>query len=136
MELIVNKTKTNKRPESLDLKIPENVNYLLIEQLNKVLNSKKNKAAAKLFFDAVKDLKPKNSIIKTGFVSGEYIVFNCKFEKNGDGEIITEIVNGMENKERDLFFMMGLDPKKFLFFPDFFINATDYFFFCFKLLKK
>ena len=85
MESIVNKIKTNKRPESLDLKIPENVNYLLIEQLNKVLNSKTNKAAAKLFFDAVKDLRFKNCIIRTGFVSGKYISFDCLCQKNGDG---------------------------------------------------
>jgi len=120
---------------SLDLKIPENVNYLLEEILNNILKDKQNKDSVKLFFDAIGDNKFQKCIVKTGFVSGEYIVFNCKCLKNGNGNIVNEIVKGMENKERYLFFMMGLNPNFFYFNTDYIVNEIDYIFFSFKLFN-
>ena len=122
---------------NLDLKIPENVNILLEEILTEIIFAKNNKKTAKLLFDKIKDTKFKNCIIRTGFVSGRYISFDCLCQKNGDDEIIKAIVKGMENKERDLFFMMGLNPKKLYINPDFIVDyEEDKFYVGFKLEKN
>jgi len=41
----------------------------------------------------------------------------------------------MENKERDLFFMMGLNPKKIQFNRDFVLHEQKKLFISFKLIK-
>ncbi len=123
--------------ENLDLKIPKNIDILLEEILTEIIFAKNNKKTAKLLFDKIKDLKFKNCIIRTGFVSGQYISFDCLCQKNGEDEIIKAIVKGMENKERDLYFMMGLNPKIFHFNPDFICDyEEDKFYVGFKFEKN
>jgi len=104
--------------------------------LKKVFTSYRNRTAYKHFLEVTEDLKFKVIIVKTGWVSGQYISFDCKFEKNKNGEIINEIINGMQNKIEDLYFIYGLNPNIFHFNPEFVIDNDKTLYFRFKLQKE
>jgi len=121
--------------ETIDLSIQENIDKQLESILRKVFESYRNRTARKHFLEVTPDLKPKSCTVKTGWVEGKWIAFECIFEKNGDSDIFKEIVKGMKNKEQDLFFLFGLKPEIFHFNKDFIVNETNEFYCRFKLMR-
>lgn len=122
--------------ENIDLNIPENVVKELENLLTDILQSDLNKESSAQFFKAVNGLKPKNCIVKIGWVEGKYMSFTCKCEKNGTDDIITGIVKGMEKKDKFLYFLFGLSPNIFHFDSKFVLDEPDYFYFSFKLKRE
>jgi len=122
--------------KSIDLDIPENVIAEFEQLLTDILQSEINKTSSQLFYNAVKDLKPKNCVVKIGWVEGKYMSFTCKCEKNGSGTLISEIVKGMPKKDRYYYFLCGLSPKIFYFDQKMVLDEPDYFYFAFKLQRE
>ncbi len=120
---------------AIDLTKEKNVVKQLESIINELLHAERNKTASQAFYEATKDLKPKSCSVKTGWVSGKYISFDCKCEKNGKSEVVKEIVKGMSKKVEDMYFIFGLNPDIFHFNPDFVVNEPDYLYFRFKLQK-
>ncbi len=89
----------------------------LADVLKQIIYTKRNTKHRNQFLEAVKDLKPASCTVKIGWQSGSAIAFNCIFEKNGDGEIFTEIEKGVENPHEITYFIYGLNPKVFHFYP-------------------
>jgi len=107
----------------------------LQDTILKIMTSYRNRTAYKKFLDITKDLKPKSCKVFTGWVSGNYISFDCIFEKNGEGEIIKEIVKGMKNKVEDLNFIYGLNPQKFYFNPIMVVEEQENLYVGFQLMN-
>lgn len=114
----------------------EEIDAHLENILNKLLQSEKNKEISQVFFETLKNLKPKSCETKTGWVSGKYISFSCKCEKNGNSTVIKEIVAGMKYKTEDLYFIFGLAPDTFHFNPKFILDEPEHFYFSFKLERS
>jgi len=96
----------------------------------------RNRKARKNFLEVTKDLNPQSCFVKTGWRSGEYFFFACKFTKNGEGDIFKEIVKGMPEKVENLHFLYGLNPKIFHFEPLFFLDEPEHFSLAFKLERE
>ncbi len=93
------------------------IHETLSDVIKQVLYKKRNKKARKLFLQATKKLKPDSCIVKVGWRSGEYISFDCYFEKNGKNEIFAEIEKGIKNHDEIKHFIYGLNPKVFHYNP-------------------
>jgi len=109
----------------------------LSDVLRQIIYQRQNTKNRKLFLEATKDLKPASCKVKIGWRSGSAIAFNCIFEKNGDGDVLTEIEKGVENANEIVYFIYGLNPKIFHFYPDMVFDELkpNIFYFRFKLKK-
>ena len=94
----------------------------LADVIKEIVYLKKNTKTRNLFFEKIGDLKPKSCIVKFGLTIGKEIGFDCFFEKNGEGDIFTEIEKGIPNPNEIKFFLYGLNPEKFHFNPDMVID--------------
>jgi len=101
-----------------------------------IITSYRNRTAYQKFLDVTKDLKPKSCKVFTGWVSGSYLSFDCVFEKNGEGEVLKEIIKKKKKKTEDLNFIYGLNPKVFHFNPIMVVDEKDTFYIGFKLQKE
>ncbi len=115
-----------------------NVSEQLEMVIRELLQKEKNRETSKVFYETIKDLKPKSCEIKTGWVSGDYISFSCKSTKSGEGEIINEIVKGIPEikKMQYLYFIYGLNPDTLLFNPKFILDEPEFFYFTLTLRKQ
>ena len=90
----------------------------LADVIKQIFEHKRNTKARNLFVEATKNLKPASCKVKVGWRSGSAVSFDCLFEKNGNGEIFAEIEKGIENKNEIKYFIYGLNPKIFHFYPE------------------
>lgn len=94
----------------------------LAEVINEIFNAKQNTKTRKLFAEHVKDLKPAACQVRIGWRSGKEIGFNCLFEKNGTDDVFDAVEKGIENADEIKYFIYGLNPKKFQFLPETFVD--------------
>ncbi|HNF24809.1 MAG TPA: hypothetical protein PKV80_10090, partial [Leptospiraceae bacterium] len=78
----------------IDIRKEENVIQQLESVLNEILYAEQNNAARAAFLEATRGLKPESCNVRTGWSAGQWIAFNCTFQKNGNSDIIKEIVKG------------------------------------------
>jgi len=109
----------------------------LAEVLQQVVYAKRNTKHRNLFLEAIKDLKPAGCEVKIGWTSGSDIAFDCLFYKHGDSDIFDAIEKGVDNADEIVFFIYGLNPKVFHFYPDMAFDELkpDTFFLRFKLKR-
>ncbi len=93
-------------------------------------------AQAKGYFEVLTNqYKYKSCDTGFGWSAGEGIEFICKFEKNGEGETIQTLVEGLKDVDESLTFIYGLNPKIFHFNPLFKFDDQNQLYLTFKLLK-
>ena len=108
----------------------------LSEFIKKIMTSTANKKNYKAFQDTVKNLHPKSCIVKFGWKSGTAINFTLAYEKGGNGEPYNEFIEGIKDKKKAYYFIVGLEPKIFHFNPITVANIDNYLILMFKLKRN
>jgi len=116
--------------------VSTDIELQLEEELRKSFTARRNNKTLNLLYYSLKNIKPKKCFVKTDWVSGKYIAFNCTLEKGGDSELIKEIAKGIQNKTEDLNFIYGLNPVVLKFDTSFVEEDAQYLYFRFKLERE
>ena len=103
--------------------------------ITNVINSYRNRTAKKHFYNAINGLKPKSCLVKCGWRAGEYFSVVCKFEKNGESDVLQEIIKNFPDKTENLYFLYGLYPEVFSFDPLYVLDEPNFLTLSFKLQK-
>jgi len=103
---------------------------------NEIFSLERNHGTFQIWDETIKNIHPKSCDTRESWVTGKEISFDCKFTKNGSGNVLEEIVKGIQNKTEVLHFLYGLNPDVFHFNPESKIETDEYIFIRFILRKS
>jgi hypothetical protein len=107
----------------------------LIEVIREIINLPENAEAKQNFEALTNQYKYKSCDTGFGWGSGVSIQFVCKFEKDGEGEALETLVEGLKTIVEPLYFIYGLNPKNFHFNPAFKLDEANILALSFKLVR-
>ncbi|OQX99206.1 MAG: hypothetical protein B6I24_03260 [Bacteroidetes bacterium 4572_128] len=108
----------------------------LSEDIKKIMNLPINKKNYFAFQEVIKDLRPKNCMVKFGWESGTAINFTLVYKKNGSGDPYDEFIKGINDKAHAYYFIMGLNPNIFHFNQITVAHIEDYLILKFNLKRN
>ncbi len=110
----------------------------LSDVIREIIKKPGNAKVRKLFYETISNLKFSECEIHTGWISGEYIVFDCLFTKGGNTDFFNLFEKTIKNKSEIFAFISGLNPNIFYYNSSMTFNELrpNQYFISFKLLKN
>lgn len=83
------------------------------EEIKRIMELEHNNDAANKFRETLSKIKPKSCIVKSEWISGEYIGFLLAFELGSNNEPFKLFIDNINDTSETFGFLMGLTPKTF-----------------------